>query len=185
MNYLCTIIYKAYFFDHTVFDSSNDQQVQLTLGDISWPEGLWKGIQEMRKNEKAKIKIKKKYGFGRKENVDKLKFPLGYEEAESENRKRLMSKGIIYEVKLLDWEERIDIEANGNFMKAFVVKADKKEWEKPTGKDEIMIALSAYIDEGVNLYEKVDYQTTMDNPELSITFVKILESLKRGESCRV
>ena len=32
----------------------------------------------MRLGEKAKIKIKRKYGFGRKENVDKLKFPPGY-----------------------------------------------------------------------------------------------------------
>ena len=55
----------------------------------------------MRKNETAKIKIKKKYGFGRKENVDKLKFPQGYEDENSEERKRLMTKGIIYEVKLL------------------------------------------------------------------------------------
>ena len=66
LNYLATIIYKAFFFDHTEFDSSNDQPIQISLGDISWPEGLWKGIEEMRKNEKAKIKIQKKYGFGRK-----------------------------------------------------------------------------------------------------------------------
>ena len=40
----------------------------------------------MRKNEKAKIRIKKKkYGFGRKENRDKLKFPSGYEAVESES----------------------------------------------------------------------------------------------------
>ena len=70
MNYLVSIIYTAYFFDHTVFDSSNGQTVQISLGDISWPEGLWKGLQEMRQGEKAKIKIKKKYGFGRKEKVD-------------------------------------------------------------------------------------------------------------------
>ncbi len=52
----------------------------------------------MRKGETSKIKIKKKYGFGRKENVDKLKFPAGYEEEGSENRKRLMTKGLIYEI---------------------------------------------------------------------------------------
>lgn len=44
MNYLVSIIYTAYFFDHTVFDSSNGQTVQISLGDISWPEGLWKGL---------------------------------------------------------------------------------------------------------------------------------------------
>ena len=56
--------------------------MNIALGDISWPEGLWKAIEKMRKNEKAKIKIQKKYGFGRKENVDKLRFPVGFEEGE-------------------------------------------------------------------------------------------------------
>jgi hypothetical protein len=72
--------------------------VQISIGDISWPEGVWKGLEEMRKGEISKIKIKKKYGFGRKENVDKLKFPAGYEVEGSENRKRLMTKGLIYEI---------------------------------------------------------------------------------------
>jgi len=71
----------------------------------------------MRKSEKAKIKIKKKYGFGRKNEVEKLRFPPGYEEGD--NREKLMKKGIIYEVKLLDWIEREDIEADGNFLKTF------------------------------------------------------------------
>jgi FKBP-type peptidyl-prolyl cis-trans isomerase 2 len=127
MNYLVKILYRAYFFDHEQFDSSNDEIIELSLGDISWPEGLWKGILEMRKNECSKIKIKKKYGFGRKEQVDKLKFPPGYEE-EGEKRKRLMSKGIIYEVTLIDWVERHDILADGNFLKIYKQKADKKEW---------------------------------------------------------
>lgn len=76
-NYLVKINYKAYFFDHTDFDSGNE--VTLALGDVSWPEGLWLGIEKMRKNEVAKIKIKKKHGFGRKHQVEKLKFPKGYE----------------------------------------------------------------------------------------------------------
>ena len=76
----------------------------------------------MRKNEKAKIRIKKKkYGFGRKDKLDIRKFPKGYEtlstdsatkeeiQARDEARKRLISKGIIYEVKLLDWIERVNV----------------------------------------------------------------------------
>jgi len=43
-NYLVTFTYKAYFFDHTEFDSSNGQLVVASVGDIAWPEGLWKGI---------------------------------------------------------------------------------------------------------------------------------------------
>jgi FKBP-type peptidyl-prolyl cis-trans isomerase len=65
-NSVATITYKAYFFDHTEFDSSA-VPIKISLGDIAWPEGLWKGIERMRKNEVAKIRIKKKkYGFGRK-----------------------------------------------------------------------------------------------------------------------
>jgi hypothetical protein len=81
----------------------------------------------MRKNEKAKIRIKKKkYAFGRKENVDKLKFPQGYEPSAdgsegSGQYKRLRSKGVIYEVKLLDWIDRMDIDGNGNFLKSIIV----------------------------------------------------------------
>lgn len=48
------------------------------MGDISVPEGLWKGLEKMRKNEKAKLKIQKKYSFGRKELRDKLVFPQGF-----------------------------------------------------------------------------------------------------------
>lgn len=96
----------------------------------------------MRKNEKAKIKIQKKYAFGRKQNVDKLRFPIGYEEGE--NRELLLKKGIIYEVKLLDWIERVDIEADGNFLKTFIQKAEKKEYEKPAENDEITINIRIY-----------------------------------------
>jgi hypothetical protein len=54
-----------------------------------------------------------------------------------ENKDRLMTKGIIYEVKLLDWIERVDIEADGNFIKSWIVKPLKREYEKPEGLDEI------------------------------------------------
>ena len=151
MNYLVNIIYTAYFFDHTVFDSSDGKLFQISLGDISWPEGLWKAIQEMRQGEKAKIKIKRKYGFGRKENVDKLSFPKGYEEGE--NKERLLKKGIIYEVKLVDWIERIDLEADGNFLKTFIQKPPNKEWERPSEIDEINFSLKVYFNPEEVLYQ--------------------------------
>lgn len=44
MNHLARVTYKAYFFDHTEFDSSKGEAVTISLGDIRWPEGLWKGI---------------------------------------------------------------------------------------------------------------------------------------------
>jgi hypothetical protein len=44
MAHLCKIIYTAYFYDHTIFDDSDGKEIELFLGDISWPEGLWRGI---------------------------------------------------------------------------------------------------------------------------------------------
>lgn len=69
----------AYFYDKEMFEQTKDDStVDIYLGDIHSIEGLWRGIQEMRKGEKAKIRIKKKYAFGRPGEVDKLRFPLNY-----------------------------------------------------------------------------------------------------------
>lgn len=185
LNHLATIVYKAYFFDHTEFDSSQDLPVVLSLGDIAWPEGLWKGLQEMRKSEKAKIKIKKKYGFGRKLNTEALRFPVGYEEIDSEKRKRLISKGIIYEVQLVDWVERIDIEGEGNFLKTFIVKPVLKEWERATERDECDITVKAFYTSDDVLFSKENWKTYPADEELPESFRKILESLKRTEHSSV
>jgi len=52
----------------------------------------------MRKGETAKIRIKKKYGFGRPGEVDKLRFPKGFsqEPQDAERREKLVNKAIIY-----------------------------------------------------------------------------------------
>jgi hypothetical protein len=42
--HLCKIVYQAYFYDHQVFDHSQGKEMELYLGDIAWPEGLWRGI---------------------------------------------------------------------------------------------------------------------------------------------
>ena len=60
LGWLCKIKYIAYFYDKTIFDTSpqnGEGTVELFIGDISWVEGLWKGMQHMRKNERAKIRI--------------------------------------------------------------------------------------------------------------------------------
>jgi hypothetical protein len=44
MAHLCTLKYIAYFYDHTIFDSSDDKTIEFYLGNIAWPEGLWRGI---------------------------------------------------------------------------------------------------------------------------------------------
>jgi FKBP-type peptidyl-prolyl cis-trans isomerase 2 len=73
------------------------------LGDDSWPDGLQTGVEKMRKGEIAKIRIKKKHGFGRPLRVEKLRFPQGYDEEGSEQRSRLLGETVIYEVELVDF----------------------------------------------------------------------------------
>lgn len=153
----------------------------MALGDVGLPEGLWLGIEKMRKNEKAKIKIMKKHGFGRKEQREKLRFPEGYQE-EGEARTRLLKKGIIYEVTLVDWIERIDIEADGLFLKQFITKPETKHWEKPADRDEIILGCLKLSQGDKVLWEKSgDWSTTLTDPELTFTSRKIIESMKRGE----
>ncbi len=69
------------------------------LGDVRYIEGLWRGVSEMRVGEKAKIRMKSKYAFGRPGEVDKLLFPKAY--ASGERRAKLTSKKVIYEVELV------------------------------------------------------------------------------------
>jgi hypothetical protein len=87
----------------------------------------------MRKDERAKIRITKKFAFGRPGEVDKLRFPVGYSdsEADKERREKLLSKNIIYEVTLLDWIHRMDLDADTLVFKEFVKEAGKKEYELP------------------------------------------------------
>ena len=136
LGWLCKIKYVAYFYDKTIFDTSPENgqgSVELYIGDISWPEGLWKGMQNMRKNERAKIRIQKKHAFGRIGEIDKLRFPNGFssDEKDAERRTKLTTKAVIYEVTMLDWVARMDMEANGLMYKEQFTKAAKKEYELP------------------------------------------------------
>ena len=73
------------------------------------------------------------HGFGRIGEVDKLRFPEGYSssEADAERRAKLTSKAVIYDVTMIDWIERMDMEANGLMYKEIITKASKKEYELP------------------------------------------------------
>jgi len=94
--------YIAYFYDKEMFDCrAQNIPVDFYLGDIKLIEGLWRGIMEMRLGEKAKIKIKKKFAFGRPGEVDKLDFP--HEFRQGDRREKLVSKNVIYEVELLQF----------------------------------------------------------------------------------
>ena len=160
LGWLCKIKYIAYFFDKTIFDTSPDNgqgTVELFIGDISWPEGLWKGMQDMRKNERAKIRIKKKHAFGRIGEVDKLRFPRGYSansEQDAERRAKLVSKSVIYEVTMVDWIERMDMEANGLMYKQVIKKPSKKEYELPNEQyDEVTYNMRLWQSPSLSLFD--------------------------------
>lgn len=113
---LCRIKYIAYFYDKELFDQTQDGETHdFYLGDVRYIEGLWRGLQEMREGEKAKIKMKKKYAFGRPGEIDKIKFPPGYETGEG--RVKITSKSVIFEVELVKFIRRSDVNHNGAMFK--------------------------------------------------------------------
>ena len=124
MGALCRIKYIAYFYDKEIFDNrAQIQPVDIYLGDVKLAEGLWRGIMEMRLGEKAKIKIKKKFAYGRPGEVDKLDFPPEF--VSGERRQKLLTKNVIYEVELLQFVQRLDIEGFGKIFKQIETKPDK------------------------------------------------------------
>jgi hypothetical protein len=161
------------------------------LGDNSWPDGLQTGVEKMRRGEKAKIRIKKKHGFGRPLRQDELNFPKDYDVEGSENKERLTSEQIIYEVELVDYIERFDIEGNGDFLKYYDVRAEKNEWETPTDMDEVRFDVSvkqrseADAAQFVELYSEKAWDTTMEDDRITITIRRALVSFKRGEKSMV
>jgi len=142
MGYLCMIKYKAFFFkDHLIFDQTEgDTLFNLSLGDHSTPDGLQTGVEKMRKGEIAKIRVKRKHGFGRLLKVEELTFPKGYD-VDGPKRDRLINETIIYEVELVDFQVRQDIEANGTMLKYLDVPAEKHEWETAKDQDEVHVDL--------------------------------------------
>ena len=85
-------------------------------------------IGKMRKGEKAKIKMKKSYAFGTNLDPDLLRIPKGWEEGDK--LKRLQTKGVIYELELVDWDIRDDITNDGQLVK-IVHTRSKASMEKP------------------------------------------------------
>ncbi|TNV81229.1 hypothetical protein FGO68_gene13209 [Halteria grandinella] len=187
---IASITYKCYFFDHTEIESV-DAPVKMSIGEGMWPEGLWKAVERMRQNERSKVRIKKKrYGF--KQN---MRMPKGFE-GESELRQRLLSKGIIYEVKLHEWVDRTDLLGDGCLLKRQIQDGNKKDWEKPTDRDEIVFNLRATLydqdpnvtseeQKGIEFFNRQDWSTHLQDPEITPALLKIIESLKKGEHSEV
>lgn len=183
IGYKAFIKYKAYFFtDHVIFEQTGDDPVELNIGDNSWPDGVQTGVEKMRKGEISKIRIKPKHGFGRPLRVEELNFPKGWEEGEK--RKRLTGETIIYEVELVDYVRRQDLEANGNFLKYLDEPAESHEWETPKDQDEIVLDIDFRQGDRI-LYSKQNWSTTMHDDSLTLTMRKVIESMKRGECSRI
>jgi hypothetical protein len=179
--FLCKIKYKMHFFDHTDIESSKGEVVDVILNDKQWPEGLRIGIGKMRKAEKSKVKMRKSYGFGSTLDPELLRIPKSCEEGEM--LERLKTKGIIYEVELIDWEIRDDVSNDGNLVK-FVKKRSKEPMDKPNGIDEVVMNIKIFQMEPKTIFfEKNDWTALMDDKDITICGTKILETMRVGEIC--
>jgi hypothetical protein len=69
----------------------------------------------MRKGEKSRIMIKPKYGYNHEKNKDIVIIPKGWEDKVDQLRKRR----VFFEVKLIDWIVRHDLDGDGIFIKSF------------------------------------------------------------------
>lgn len=85
----------------------------------------------MRKGERAKLRMKKKYAFGRPGAIDKIRWPKGFSDSpeDAERREKITSKSVIYDVTLVDWVDRIDVDAQGQIFKQTLTKARRNEHE--------------------------------------------------------
>lgn len=90
----------------------------LELGSAIVPFGLWKAIQEMRKDEQSLIMVKPKWGYNHPEFGDQVETPAGWEDRKAV----LKSRRAFFEVTLLDWIVRHDLNADGNILKTIVQK---------------------------------------------------------------
>jgi hypothetical protein len=90
--------------------------------------------------------------------------------------------------------DRTDIDGDGSFVKTVIGEAPKKEWEKPSDVDEVVItatlslvdqdpALSNQVEEVKALIVREQWVTNLGDEMLPFTVKKVLETMKRGEKC--
>ena len=110
----------------------------------------------MRRGEKALISIKPANGFGRAESIEsgKLQYPKGWDTPEG--RATLAKRRLYYEVKLLDWSVRHDLDGDGLLIKNILNRGEG--YDRPFDFDEICIDLKVYqqvnpSEEKVNTYQ--------------------------------
>lgn len=91
----------------------------------------------MRRGEKSLIMIKPKWGFAREEGQGVLKYPLGWDTPDK--IEILKKRRIYYEVKLLDWSVKHDLDGDGLIIKSIFNKG--VGYDRPFEFDEITISL--------------------------------------------
>lgn len=75
-------------------------------------------------------------------NFEHMYYPDGFSDPDSDNYKKLRSKGVIYEVTLKDWIAREDIDGTGKMMKTIIKKGLKGDRRKPKEIDEVTLSYS-------------------------------------------
>lgn len=159
----------------TVFDTSNELPVTISTNDENFVEGFKIGIESMKKGEKAKINIEKKYGF--KEENNKVKIPEEYKE----KRKELSEQALIYEIELLDIVKRKDLTINdGTFIKTIIKESDKGYiGESDIVKMDLKIELNGKL-----LFEKTNWIEHLKSKKVSSTVRKLISSMNKYEETK-
>lgn len=129
---LCTVIYKGYFTkSKEIFDSSDGKPVQVVLGDPAKIDGFNIGLETMVIGESAIFRIRSHYAFRTERGG--LKFPSQYPEDKKENIKK---RKVTYEIKLLDFIQRIDLTKDKRLFKTIIKEGAGKKLPRET--DEIL-----------------------------------------------
>jgi hypothetical protein len=140
----------------------------------------------MREGEKAKIKSKKKYAFGRPGEIDKLVFPHGYDSGEG--REKITSKGVIYEVELVKFVPRTDINHNGSvFKQQLSPPVIKHDHDVPCDLDDVRFTITGTQDRG-DIFEpfqgepsfNLDWEGSLKDVKIPLVY-QMVENMKRGE----
>lgn len=112
----------------------------MTLGDEGLPYGLWKSIELMRREERSLIMIKPKWAYGRPESQGLLRYPAGWDNPEG--RETIGKRRVYFEVKLLDWCVKHDLDGDSSIIKSIFNKGIG--YDRPYNYDEFTIDLKIY-----------------------------------------
>jgi hypothetical protein len=117
--------------------SESPGPVQWVLGDDRLPRGLWKAIEQMRKGETSEIMIKPKSAFGHPDYQEQLQFPKGWDSGDK--KATIMKRRTFYEVHLIDWVVRHDLDGDGILIKT--IEEPGTGYERCQEFDDIVIDL--------------------------------------------